>query len=1843
MIFFHSFCLLFFFADATVFIAEHEKEPIFVPDTGNTWFTGYHKQDILPHVVEQVPIGKPFIPDKHSIYKIYDKNVEDGPLNDYFENAKLDYQTSHKKSPEPLDKKENFLEDSLYGVRLTGDISGLSSDDLPSIMKGTDSLRDGSSKTEKIENNPSVSHIHLLESDPTNSNFESMVFRGATNGATQHTVSFSPPELSSSYITAKNIEGTGQNILNEAKNNREIEKSISSNSVAMPTASLFAGQNDQTNQASFSLMDDSQYHVEGNPSEIYPPNENIQVASQNTEYQINSQPVTSVSHSLAVPSVINAHDLVEEIKDDGQSNTENQHSMNAIHIYAKNDKSDSNSIVVLPKPSPIKLLLNDPLENSKEVQMNDNKIDEPTSLPNSQFLKPSEITIQNTVNLKTTTQPLLKPISKSNLKHHRHQITIDTDTGEVVREETSDEEESKQNTVVNVLSEKTQPENITDQLEAIPSLSLNIGKQQKGEKLQELKLKKVGNKENLNEHLLTLGHKNNQNEHLVIASSEKKQNKHLLVTSSNGNLNKHLLSTNSKGNQKERLITTSDKGNQNEDFITMGRKGNHKIGNQEKTTVDSIESVKNLNDDENTQSEVENSSDKEEKVQNIEEKAIFEEEKTQNEDENAANNKEKTQNHDGEIFQIPNHLFNKFDSHKNFKLHHRNKHTLFHTPLTPVKTSNKKLTKIIQSTNRKLKNTSNNYDDKDNENSENTSEDAISNNSNLEENNDKNGFGNLLHFPSFKSKLRYAPLIKSIHPFSPDNNKYVDLFKPQFKLHKKIKNQEHSYTDKHYMNADSENDSDTDLNYDKDEENEDNDDNVEDLPNENLITKPSKALSIIEGSIKQSKFAHRRHETNINSNEHKNTNNEKKDFYPDKHVPKFNTHIGMDHNTEEKEYEVESDNDRTDQKEYHLHNHVHNEQHIHIHKGSGEKGGFRYLRLHKVGSSDHELLKSPQTPNKAENSASFSDGDSKNEDEKSDEDSDREALELLKNYAKSRDNHFNEKGLFNISSSADDYKRNHYGNPDKESIYSGDPSQRSELNLEKISKSQNKFHKTNDTLDEEENNPIDDPAFSYSKMVDQVRYQSLKPQHFLPPVDDSDHLHVDETETNKFEDNDFSSIKKSKKHHRLYFEPKIKKAKEVVEPTYMIHGDPHGDGFGSAVIDGPAELGSSVPSTESAKSTINNAGTTVPHLHEETPKGMDGSKRDIPSTIKKVSNISLNENIKNNLSYVDSVPKNNLTEERKSVEHQVSEDNKNEKATVLFKSQNVSFDHKLETKTSDLKVKEKTSDDEKVKENLYKNFDKIDKNIDNEKNIDKNINFDFNKNPEDKFDKNIERQKDNNNIKSNQSETETDDLKTSKKLFNDKSDVLNRKEANEDVAIDKTTLKPANSTDIEEIKKNKKKERSDSEKSKEESKDKLDSHTKEQQYVKKDPKLVKTTIKNIKSDHANKGMDREEPMTNRTNIINDRVEKINEKTEQQQFPEISSQNNESTTLSLKAQTWLNEISNEQNFKSITADSPKDAITIEDHVNHLSAQPTANEKDDSKLMKLVQLHLKKNTTLLRSGALKQLAHDIFSPATLTGKHNYTIKNKTKEIPKIVKTTIEVERYNPLHLADERNMFKEVHTSTLSNLKDGLMSVDLDGMKSLDSKIKSMNFQLNNIEESNFAKKLKLDLDTKSTNFVIPDHQETLPLLNPGHPDDINGVDKKSKNLKAKFNILLNPAPTIGMSKSNSRLIPQPYQVERGYDKSFIFRHPVPRKAQVTRGNIRDQAMKIKGNENDLQLQPFFIASHLKKYNRSTKNSSNHRSINFKDGLFGLRYFIKNVSAIIDETLPVKFGRQKNFNA
>ena len=111
---------------------------------------------------------------------------------------------------------------------------------------------------------------------------------------------------------------------------------------------------------------------------------------------------------------------------------------------------------------------------------------------------------------------------------------------------------------------------------------------------------------------------------------------------------------------------------------------------------------------------------------------------------------------------------------------------------------------------------------------------------------------------------------------------------------------------------------------------------------------------------------------------------------------------------------------------------------------------------------------------------------------------------------------------------------------------------------------------------------------------------------FKPTEDSLDHVHETETFTNNNLTNDLLDGKNQKrnfkKHKKAAFamEPKILKQHKVVEPSYMVHEDPRGDGLGTGVIDGP-ELASPVDLTSSKREPENSTNPVNNLLYEVEP------------------------------------------------------------------------------------------------------------------------------------------------------------------------------------------------------------------------------------------------------------------------------------------------------------------------------------------------------------------------------------------------------------------------------------------------------------------------------------------------------------------------------------------------------------------------------------------------------------------------------------------------------------------
>ena len=137
-----------------------------------------------------------------------------------------------------------------------------------------------------------------------------------------------------------------------------------------------------------------------------------------------------------------------------------------------------------------------------------------------------------------------------------------------------------------------------------------------------------------------------------------------------------------------------------------------------------------------------------------------------------------------------------------------------------------------------------------------------------------------------------------------------------------------------------------------------------------------------------------------------------------------------------------------------------------------------------------------------------------------------------------------------------------------------------------------------------DNDDSDIASNEFYNLLDGVK--KAQKSGFKPTEDSLDHVHETETFDNSNLTNDLLDGKNQKrnlkKHKKPAFamEPKILKQHEVVEPSYMVHEDPRGDGLGTGVIDGP-ELATPVDLISSKREPENSTNPVNNLLYEVEP------------------------------------------------------------------------------------------------------------------------------------------------------------------------------------------------------------------------------------------------------------------------------------------------------------------------------------------------------------------------------------------------------------------------------------------------------------------------------------------------------------------------------------------------------------------------------------------------------------------------------------------------------------------
>ncbi|XP_057317574.1 uncharacterized protein LOC130662683 [Hydractinia symbiolongicarpus] len=241
-------------------------------------------------------------------------------------------------------------------------------------------------------------------------------------------------------------------------------------------------------------------------------------------------------------------------------------------------------------------------------------------------------------------------------------------------------------------------------------------------------------------------------------------------------------------------------------------------------------------------------------------------------------------------------------------------------------------------------------------------------------------------------------------------------------------------------------------------------------------------------------------------------------------------------------------------------------------------------------------------------------------------------------------------------------------------------------------------------------------------------------------------------------------------------------------------------------------------------------------------------------------------------------------------------------------------------------------------------------------------------------------------------------------------------------------------------------------------------------------------------------------------------------------------------------------------------------------------------------------VKEKLDLLKSDVLKTFAANMFK-STGSDKmvmKNHQINEENNAVPAIslpekTEQTHSVANEENIDHFDTRHSSQETrHTllksNLISNIQENLKDIDMEDLAKLQEQIKGMLKKKTATEnadsqpESNIS---HLDLDVKSNKYKIPDHQLTLPITNPGHPDETNGVPT-SETVRPQTKMpLLNPRPVDEKGsiqsdfRQSERLYKEPTKTERASAKAVISNH----------------AVKITGKEKEFDLQPFVVASKL----------------------------------------------------
>ena len=285
---------------------------------------------------------------------------------------------------------------------------------------------------------------------------------------------------------------------------------------------------------------------------------------------------------------------------------------------------------------------------------------------------------------------------------------------------------------------------------------------------------------------------------------------------------------------------------------------------------------------------------------------------------------------------------------------------------------------------------------------------------------------------------------------------------------------------------------------------------------------------------------------------------------------------------------------------------------------------------------------------------------------------------------------------------------------------------------------------------------------------------------------------------------------------------------------------------------------------------------------------------------------------------------------------------------------------------------------------------------------------------------------------------------------------------------------------------------------------------------------------------------------------------------------------------------------------------------------IEATENQGQKDES--------HSKQVNLLMKSKELKEFASKIMKNVTAEGnltrnaKSNGRIDSKVNRPPDLEKDNNKESNKKE----NEKNVLKDGQTkdktaviseeetnvskgksTLLSTIQEHLKNIEMDDLNRIQEEIKELKtkklFSKAPQNTKAFSRtSAHLDLDVKSEKYKIPEKQQTLPLNNPGHPDDMNGIKPKAKELVVgpKKMPLLNPRPEEDMDEDTvskkHELVPEKERFENAIAKN-----------EISHANLTGIMYKIHGNETELDLQPFVVAS---KYKNPPPNSHSIKTVN-----------------------------------